>query len=71
MDAIDAIIHRPDVHIKFRMRPGDILFLENNKVLHSRTEFNDHAEFAGKRLMLRLWLSYQGSPELCTDVSGE
>ena len=67
MDAIDEIIHCPDVHVKLRMRPGDILFMENNKVLHSRTKFKDHPEPAKKRLLLRLWLSYSNSFELSPD----
>jgi hypothetical protein len=67
MDAVDEIIHRPDVHVKLKMRPGDILFVENNRILHSRTEFSEYPEPTRKRLMLRLWLCYSASPELCAD----
>jgi hypothetical protein len=45
-------------------RPGDIQFLNNRVVLHSRTDFVDHAEPARKRLLLRLWLRTPGYTEL-------
>jgi hypothetical protein len=37
-------------------QPGDVQFLNNHLVLHSRTGFVDHDEPARKRHLLRLWL---------------
>ncbi|MDX1484904.1 MAG: TauD/TfdA family dioxygenase [Alphaproteobacteria bacterium] len=38
-------------------RPGDIQFLHNHVVVHSRTAFVDYPEPEKKRHLLRLWLS--------------
>ena len=38
-------------------RPGDIQFLHNHVVVHSRTEYEDFEDPARKRHLLRLWLS--------------
>ena len=36
---------------------GDIQFLSNSHVLHSRTEYKDHAPPAPRRHLMRLWLA--------------
>jgi len=38
-------------------RPGDMQFLHNHQVLHSRTDFDDWPEPERKRHLLRLWVS--------------
>jgi hypothetical protein len=38
-------------------RPGDIQFLHNHVVVHSRTAYEDFEDAARKRHLLRLWLS--------------
>jgi hypothetical protein len=39
------------------LEPGDMQLLNNYVVLHSRTDFEDHAEPERRRHLLRLWLS--------------
>ncbi len=46
-----------EVSLKMNFRPGDIQFLHNHTVYHSRTVFEDHPEPERKRHLLRLWLS--------------
>lgn len=43
------------LHIPFQ--PGDIQFLQNHLIFHSRTAFEDWPEPARKRHLLRIWLS--------------
>jgi hypothetical protein len=57
IDLIDAIASDPSVHLDMDFRPGDIQLLKNAAILHSRTEFDDHAEPERKRHLLRLWLT--------------
>ena len=38
-------------------RPGDIQFLNNYVILHTRTAFQDGREPGERRLLLRLWLN--------------
>ncbi len=37
--------------------PGDIQLVSNHLILHARTAYEDHADRARKRHLLRLWLS--------------
>ena len=46
-----------ELSLKMDFEPGDIQFLHNHTVLHSRTSFEDHPEPDRKRHLLRLWLS--------------
>ncbi len=45
-----------EIAFRFRMEPGDALLLNNYITLHGRTEFENGAEEAGQRHLLRLWL---------------
>ena len=64
LDLVDAIAADPAFHLSFQLEPGDILFLNNHVTYHSRTEFEDWAEPARKRHLLRLWLSVPNSRPL-------
>jgi hypothetical protein len=60
LDLIDEIAAEPDFHVEFRLEAGEINYLKNSAVLHMRTAFEDHAEPALKRHMIRLWLTAHG-----------
>lgn len=57
LDTLDAIAADPAFHLEMDFRPGDIQWLKNAVILHSRTEYEDFAEPARKRHLLRLWLT--------------
>lgn len=42
------------------LEPGDLQLLNNYTTLHNRTEFEDWPQPGCKRLLLRLWLRYDG-----------
>mgnify|MGYP003883366543 CR=1 FL=1 len=44
--------------------PGDLQVFNNHAMLHSRTEYQDHADPAEKRLLWRLWLAPPDAPRL-------
>ena len=56
LDRLDETLRRPDLHAEFSLRAGDILWLNNRWLLHSRTGFQDHDEPERKRHLVRLWL---------------
>jgi Taurine catabolism dioxygenase TauD, TfdA family len=58
LDYLDEQTRRPDLRLDMDLEPGDIQFINNYTVLHSRTEFVDGAEPHQKRHMLRLWLKF-------------
>ena len=43
--------------IDMDFRPGDIQFIHNHQVLHSRTVYEDYPEPERRRHLLRLWLT--------------
>ena len=53
-DAIDALAADPAFHLDMDFRPGDMQFLNNHVILHSRTTYEDHADPAKRRHLLRL-----------------
>ncbi|WP_299412882.1 TauD/TfdA family dioxygenase [uncultured Sulfitobacter sp.] len=56
LDTFDAIMHDPKLRMDMMLKPGDLQLANNYAVLHSRTDFEDHAEEEKRRKMLRLWL---------------
>ena len=50
--------------------PGDMQFLLNHSVLHSRTAYEDWPEAERRRHLLRLWLSSNDGPALPRDFNG-
>jgi hypothetical protein len=57
LDLVDAICADPAFHLSFEMQPGDIQLGSNHSVLHSRTNYQDHADPALKRHLLRVWIT--------------
>jgi len=56
MAMVDALAADPAIHIQFALEPGDMVFVNNYAVMHSRSAFEDHEEEERKRHLLRLWL---------------
>ena len=56
LDALDAVLEDPRVHLQMAFEPGDIQLVHNHQILHDRTEFEDWPEPSRKRHLLRLWL---------------
>jgi alpha-ketoglutarate-dependent taurine dioxygenase len=58
VEALEETCRREDLPVCFDMRRGDMQFVNNRTVLHSRTAFEDHAEPELRRHLLRLWMRY-------------
>ena len=56
LEYVNQLAVRPDLALHFELRSGDILFLNNNYVLHARDAYEDWPEPDRKRLLLRIWL---------------
>lgn len=57
LDIYDDLAEDPEIHLDMWLRCGDIQFLSNHSIAHSRTAYEDHHEPELKRHLLRLWLS--------------
>jgi hypothetical protein len=66
LDAYDAIASRPELYLDMELAKGDAQLLSNHTILHARTAYEDHAEPARKRHLLRLWVSL-GAPQRLRD----
>jgi hypothetical protein len=58
LDYFDEQTRRVDLRLDMDLQAGDIQFINNYTVLHSRTGFVDGPEPHQKRHMLRLWLKF-------------
>lgn len=63
-DLLDRLAARPDIHLDMDFRPGDIQYLNNHTLLHSRTAFEDHEEVERRRHLWRIWLACSDWPPL-------
>jgi len=64
MNFLDALAESPKLHLDMELEPGDIQFVCNHYLFHSRTTFEDHPEPQRRRHLLRLWLASEGGPSL-------
>lgn len=64
MNTLDAMADDPGYHLDMDFEPGDIQFVCNHFIMHSRTSFQDHSERAARRHLLRLHLACVDGPPL-------
>jgi hypothetical protein len=57
MDLMDELLNEPDIHLSMSFQPGDMQFLHNHQILHSRNDFENWPEPERHRHLLRLWLA--------------
>jgi alpha-ketoglutarate-dependent taurine dioxygenase len=56
LDLLDSVANRDELQVSFDMQRGDMQFVNNTFLLHSRTAFEDHADPERRRHFVRLWL---------------
>ena len=61
LDKLQEICSRPELQLEIKLEAGDLLFLNNVTMLHSRTAFED---IHNKRLYYRIWMSVPWSHRL-------
>jgi len=59
---LEEVIQRPDMCVSMELRKGDLQFVNNFLVLHSRTGYRDTPEHTRK--LLRLWLDDENSQRI-------
>lgn len=55
-DALDRTLCAEDLVLQFKLEARNILWVNNFKVAHNRTNYQDYDEPDQKRLLLRMWL---------------
>src|SRR5262249_48964400 len=56
IDYLERVCHREALAVHFQMERGDMQFVNNRFILHSRTAFEDYSEPERRRHFLRLWM---------------
>lgn len=56
IEFIESLMTREELVVHFEMARGEMQFLNNRFILHSRAGFEDHPEPERKRHLMRLWL---------------
>jgi hypothetical protein len=62
LDAAEEVLSRPELPLDMSLQAGDLQMVNNLRVLHSRTAYEDSED--QRRLLLRLHLAFAGSPAL-------
>jgi hypothetical protein len=57
LEVFDAEALSEDLTIAIDAEPGDVLFLNNRTVLHSRTHYQDFEALEDRRHLLRVWMN--------------
>ena len=58
--ALESVFADPDLQFDFAMEPGQVQFVDNLAIGHSRTQFEDFEEPERRRHLVRLWLRNAG-----------
>jgi len=56
LDLVDALCEEPDMCLDMAFGRGDMPFISNDTMLHSRSAYEDSPDPAQRRYLLRLWL---------------
>jgi hypothetical protein len=57
MDLLDELTNDPAIHLSMAFEAGDMQFLHNHQILHSRNDFENWPEPERHRHLLRLWVA--------------
>jgi hypothetical protein len=66
---LDELANDPRIHLKMDFRMGDMQFLHNHQILHSRTDFEDWEAPEQRRHLYRLWLAPENARPLPPDFA--
>ena len=61
VEAIKQVFTDESLQFQFHLKAGEIQYVANREIGHSRTEFHDYEESDRRRLLIRLWLRNQGA----------
>ena len=68
---VNELADDPAIRLDMDFRPGDMQFLCNHSIFHSRTAYEDWPEVERRRHLLRLWLACDDGPTLPANITSE
>lgn len=67
LQTVEDILKHPEMCVEFDLAPGQMLFTNNNWILHNRTAFEDHPDPDQRRHYVRLWLMQKDNVDGCVE----
>lgn len=64
LELLRRLLAAPEAYLEMEFQPGDIQLLNNRRIFHGRTGYDEPPAFADRRHLLRLWLAMPGWPPL-------
>lgn len=58
LDRLDELLREPTLLVQARLEPGEVVVVDNRRLLHGRTAFEDGPLAEQRRLLLRAWISH-------------
>ena len=53
---LDNLMRRDEIVMRYDLKPDDMVFSDNHRIVHGRIAFDDYDDENLKRLMLRTWI---------------
>lgn len=69
IEYVQKLANDPHFYGEMMFEPGDMQFMNNHVMYHSRTQFEDYEEESKKRHLIRMWLSVPNSRPLNDSMS--
>ena len=69
IDFLLEIAESSELRCDFELEVGDIQFINNYVLLHSRSAFESHPDPAERRCLLRMWMNCKNPRPLAPDFS--
>ena len=67
LNEVNRLSNLPEFYLDMDFQVGDVQYLNNYSVLHSRTDFVDHDDPERKRFLQRIWLRASLGRQLAPD----
>tara|TARA_B100002049_G_scaffold233909_1_gene215389 strand:- start:55 stop:993 length:939 start_codon:yes stop_codon:yes gene_type:complete len=64
LDIFDKIIHDENLTVSYKLKQNDMVFFNNNRIMHGRTAFEDFEDVEKKRLMIRTWIKEESNSDV-------
>jgi alpha-ketoglutarate-dependent taurine dioxygenase len=56
LDALDAVMERPELFVEFGLERGDFMITNNLQTIHGRAAYSDGDDDATRRMLKRVWM---------------
>ena len=61
LQLLEEISEKENNVLSYDLKPNDMMFFDNHRILHGRTEFEDYEDENRKRCFLRTWIKFDYS----------